>query len=60
MFSYTEKPFTLFDVIADEVAVISDGVNDDSINTVFYHLLTYRTYLGDSLGVGNAYFYASW
>ena len=32
MFSYIEKPFTLVDIIADEVVVISDGVNDDSTN----------------------------
>jgi hypothetical protein len=29
MFSYIEKPFTLVDIIADEVVVISDGVSDD-------------------------------
>jgi hypothetical protein len=55
MFSYIEKPLTLVDIIADEVVVISDGVDNDNINqennTLFYQLLTYRTYLGDSLVV---------
>ena len=32
MFSYIEKPFTLVDIIAEEVVVISDGVNDDCTN----------------------------
>ena len=32
MFSYIEKPFTLVDTTADEVVLISDGVNDDSVN----------------------------
>ena len=61
MFSYIEKPFMLVDVTADDVVVVCDGVNDDSISkeytTLFYHLLTYRTYLEDSLEVRNAYFY---
>jgi hypothetical protein len=59
MFSYIEKPINLADIIADEV-FISDWVNDNSINfrpnTLFYQLLTYGTYLGDSLG---AFFYVS-
>jgi len=61
MFLCIEKPFIVVDVAADDVVVVCDGVNDDSISkeytTLFYHLLTYRTYLEDSLEVRNAYLY---
>ena len=62
MFSYIEKPFMLVDVTADDVVVVCDCDDKNDIiiqqyTTLFYHLLTHRTYLEDSLEVRNAYLY---
>jgi hypothetical protein len=62
MFLCIEKPFIVVDVAADDVVVVCDCDDKNDIiilqnTTLFYHLLTHRTYLEDSLEVRNAYLY---